>query len=272
VKKIFLTALRYVPKLTEVMCINFGRHSIYKCSTFISHQMSGILIKKVKYISCYLLCIGALSSCSSFRCNIAIHEVAYIQKNGDGKFEIVVDLRKAEKAIKFERLISRSKSEYIQELIYSALQVTGRKLKKIPGIGDISIAYDPKMLYFSLSFLFLNIESLNKAMGKINGHLDPPHLIYFKKDHNSFIRIDTRSIVKLIEYYQLKDDSHIASFDLKTFFKNITYQTIYSFDREIQRVTNPSAVISDNRKMVILKRHLLKEAEKELSISNEVFF
>lgn len=38
----------------------------------------------------------------------------------------------------------------------------------------------------------------------------------------SLVQVDTRSITKLIAYYQTWDDSYIASFDLETLLKKIT--------------------------------------------------
>ena len=88
----------------------------------------------------------------------------------------------------------------------------------------------------------------------------------------SFVQVDTRSIAKLIAYYQTQDDAYIVSFDLEMFFKDITYQFVYSFDRAIKETTHKLARITKDRKRVILEQHIFDEQERELSLSNKVVF
>ena len=128
------------------------------------------------------------------------------------------------------------------------------------------------MLHFKLRFHFKNMHALNGAMRKIYACLDHPRLVYFKMDAHHLERVDTQSIAQLIAQYEEKDDSYIHSFDLKTFFKDFVYKTVYSFDKEVKHVSNKRSRIAQNRKRVILKQCLLSEEDKRLSLGNKISF
>lgn len=230
-------------------------------------------MKKIQRLVGYLLCVLTLSACQRpFECGFDIYEVAHFHDDGTGKLEILVDLAKARKFFRIERYINRSKAGYTQMLVKKAVQDMSRRLRKVGGISKVFTAHDKHVLHLKLGFHFNSIGALNKAMRKIHAHVGRSRLIYFKMNQKSLVRLDPKSIVRLVERYQRRDDSYIASFDLKTFFKDVTYKTVYSFDKEVKKVTNKSAIISRSRRMVVLQHHLLREKERSGSISNQIFF
>lgn len=227
----------------------------------------------IKRIGSYVFGILLLTSCGNFlKFGVDVYEIVHIHENGSGEFEIAVDLRKAEKFIDIAEYLAKEDPKFAQLAVHRAFRKTAKRLRRVPGIQKISTARDAKMLHFKLSFHFANIKALNRAMRKIYTHVDAPQLSYFKMNRKAFIRLDTRSIANLIKYYYEKDDSRIRSFDIEAFFKDITYTLIYKFDRKIKRATNRLAQVSRDRKMVVLKQHLLDDEERELSFSNKVIF
>ena len=214
-----------------------------------------------------------LSSCNKFlQSHVELHEIASISKHGSGRFKIVVDLSKLKRLIAIEKFTTLNKISYTQSLVKKAFQTTGRRLKTISGISKLSITHDQAMFCFKLSFHFNSIKSLNRAMHSIYADVDDAHLTYFKMDSHSFVRIDTQSIVGLLTYYQVYDDSAIESFGMNNFFNNVTYTTTYFFDRRIKKFTNKLAKISKNRKVIKLFSPVFAESLQDLSISNKIFF
>ena len=230
-------------------------------------------MNKLQRLGRYLLLLLIFSACQKpFEFGFDIYEIAHYHNNGAGRFELMVDLTKARKFFRIESYINRSKPKRTQTLIKKAFQDIHRRLRGVQGISRISTAYDKQMLYFKLSLHFSSIRALNNAMRKISAHADRAKLTYFSMDRHSLVRLDVQSIVGLGEYYQARDDSYIASFDLKTFFKDVTHRTAYSFDREIKKVTNQAATISKSRRVVTLQLCLFNEKEGASSIGNQVFF
>lgn len=230
-------------------------------------------MKQRQHLGKHLLWLLIFSSCGKlFEFGIDISERAHFHENGSGHFVLVVDLSKAEKFIQTASYVATGKAKTIQAIVRRAFQKTGVRLKQISGIDHVATGRDATMLHFKLSFHFKSIKALNEAMRKIYAHVDHPRLIYFKIDAHHLERIDTQSIAQLIAHYEEKDDSYIHSFDLKTFFKDFVYKTVYSFDKEIKHVSNKRSRIAKNHKKVILKQCLLSEEEKRLSLGNKISF
>lgn len=247
--------------------------SLSRIKSLFSFQMFHMILKESRRFSYYWLGLLIFSACSNpFGAGADVYETAYIRSNGSGRFEIAIDLNKARKFINIARYFNRDPAACTQTTVHKAFRKTAKRLKRVPGIKKIATARDANMLNFKLSFEFSSIKALNRAMRKIDAHVDQQRLTYFKMNSRSFVRIDTRSITKLIAYLQSHDDSSVTSFDLETFFKNSTYQFAYSFDKTIKRTTNKLASITSNRKTVILKQHIFDEQERRLSFSNKVVF
>ncbi len=230
-------------------------------------------MKALRNFVVWSVCVLALGACQKpFEFGLDVYEIVHFCKNGTGTLEVAVDLTKAEKFMRIERFINRRKTIRTKQLIVHAFEATGRALRQTQGVSQLKVGHDKHRRHFKLSFRFSSIRALNRAMRQLHAFVDRPNTTYFRMDGRSLTRIDTRSIVKLINHYQAQDDSFIASFDLRTFFRHISYKTAYSFEQPVRGVSNKFAVISKNRRVVILKHHLLNEVGQGLTIGNRIFF
>ena len=235
--------------------------------------MPCVILKKPQPFSYYLLGLLMVSACSlPFKAGIDVSEKAYFHNDGSGQFTISVNLAKVERFIKMASYYHRDPSRCTRAAVHQAFRQTAKRLKRVPGINKVTTARDSKALRFKLRFEFKNIQALNRAMRKICAHVDKKGMTYFRMSDRSFVRVDTQSIAKRLATHQTYDDSHVTSFDLDTFFKNSTYQFVYSFDKNIKKHSHKLARITQDRRTIILKQCIFAAREKNLSFSNKIVF
>ena len=218
-------------------------------------------------------CLLLLSSCiSSWQLGFDIYERAHIREDNSGKFEISIDLTKIRTLLKIENIITQS-SNPPNLIIKNNFLALKRHLSTLQGIRRVSTAHNAELLYFRLHFYFDNIVALNNAMSSIFKNVAPPNFVYFKKRGRLFERaIPEKSMMSLLKYYQERDSSSVASFDIPFFFQDGTYTTLYSFNRVIKKVINPLSKILKGQKALMIQCYPFDEQNNELSISNKLLF
>lgn len=220
-----------------------------------------------------LALVLTLSGCShplSFGIDIIEH--AHFRPNGSGKFSLIIDLKKCRTFISLAKYISRRHAGLTQAILRRAFRRTKLTLKQVVGVSQVNAAHDPELLYFKISFHFQNIQALNRAMQAMHAYVDQPGVRYFHLDGHSFARVDPQGTLKLIERYHQQDNSCVASFDLRTFFRSATYTTSYLFDRRVKSVSHPQAKLSRSRKRVVVEHCLFCPRGRKLSVRNKVMF
>ncbi|MCG8340221.1 MAG: hypothetical protein MI674_02995 [Cytophagales bacterium] len=228
---------------------------------------------KENYLRSVFFCLLTLSSCSDlFDPRINFMEYAHIHEDGSGKLELALDLNGIRTFINIAGEFSEGVTTFPTTTIKDTFVNFREKVAKLKGVDSITMAHDQKMLYFKLSFNFNSISTLNNAMNKIYEGINPPNFVYFKMDEQTFERIDSRSVLGVLEHYKKEDDSFVAGFDLNLFFKNMTYTTIYSFDIPIKKATNPLTELSEDQKTSFVQHRILEEEERDVSINNKLFF
>lgn len=222
----------------------------------------------------YIVLLLSLSSCSHpFDFGIDIIEHAYFRRDGSGKFSLIIDLKKCRMFIYLADYISQRHTGIVQAILQRAFKRTKQHLQKVNGVSLVTAAHDPTMLYFKLSFHFESIKALNAAMQAIHTGVDQPGMQYFHLDQHTFARNDPQGPLKLIEYYQKHDNSYVTSFDLRLFFRNMTYVTSYLFEgREVESASHPRAKFSKSRRRVVVNHCCFCPEGKKLSVNNEIVF
>ncbi|WP_342265519.1 hypothetical protein [Cardinium endosymbiont of Philonthus spinipes] len=201
-------------------------------------------------------------------------EKAHFNEDGSGQFSIEVDLTKTSKLISVIKYLNKDyKSEGITKSIgYKAFSKAQERFEKIADISQVSVSYNEKMLNFQLAFRFNTIQALNKAIRKINKGLDPSKITYFSLDDGLFVRQDVNGVAQKILFYQQYDNCLIKSLDLASFFKETTYTTIYTFDKEIESFSNPLSELTKDKKAVRITHYVFAPDQIEESIGNRVHY
>jgi hypothetical protein len=230
-------------------------------------------MKKLRYLSGYLLCLLTLSSYTNpFEYGLDIFETGHIHNNGSGNFEIAADLTKAEPLIKMVGLLTNIVPDIATISVQEVFLEVANSLKKISGISHVAATHDEKQLHFKLSFQFRSIKALNRAIRQLYTHAEHPGCTYFKMDHRSFKRVDTQNFAQLSAYYHAKIDPKIANMIPPKKLNVVTYHLAYRFDKKIKTTTHTLASISEDRFTLFLEQPLFDACEKEVSLSNEIIF
>jgi len=223
----------------------------------------------------YLLFLSLLATLSSNKLlgnSIELHEVVHVHDNGSGQFSIAVDLIKAEQLIKVVSLLAQTTPDISKECVQSVLSKLADSLKHVSGIRKVAATHNDEMLHFKLSFHFSSIKALNRAMRKLYTHVDHPGCTYFKMNHCSFERVDTKNMAELLSHYYAQADSQIIKLIPKTLLNAVTYNVSYRFDRKIEGTTQPLANITEDGCTLLLQQSLFDACEKELSLSQRIMF
>ncbi len=210
---------------------------------------------------------------------VGIYETAHIHANGSGRFEIATDLTKVEQLIKLACFLADVTPEDTKKSIQEACSMAAHRLEDVPGVKNVTTAYDAKSLSFTLRFQFNKISALNEAMRALYALIDHPGATYFKMDRYTFSRTDTINTAQLLAHYrkradkQRKDASTQAEgLMMKNILNVTTYNITYSFDRKIKEATNTLANISEDSRKIILTQSLADACAEELFFSNKVIF
>ncbi|TSJ80647.1 hypothetical protein [Cardinium endosymbiont of Dermatophagoides farinae] len=231
--------------------------------------------RKVGFIVFVLLFFFQSPAANSFALGVDFIERAHFKEDQSGQFSIEVNLKKINKLIWFIKYLNKDyKHQGITKSIgYKAFSNAKVCLEQIPDISHVCVNYNEKMLSFELSFAFNTIDALNKAMRKINRGLDPAQITYFSLDDGLFVRQDVNGIAKKVLFYQRYDNCLIKSLDLASFFKDTTYTTIHTFDKEIERrPSNPQSELTKDKKTVRIIHSVFAPDQVEESIYNCVHF
>lgn len=209
---------------------------------------------------------------NSYALGIDFVERTYFNKDGSGIFSIKVDLTKTGKLISIIKYLNKDYEGITKLIGYNAFYAAKKRFKKIANISDVRLKHDEAMLKFTLRFAFKNIKALNEAISKTNEGLDPTNITYFSFSDELFVREDANGIANKLLFYQKHDNCLVKSLDLASFFKDITYTTIYTFHNKIIDFSNPLSELTKDKKTIRVAHHVFSVDETEDSISNRIHF
>ena len=219
------------------------------------------------------LCILFYTPFKGYALGLDFKEKVYFYKEGSGLFSFKVDLSKSKFFIGLMKYLKHDYNTLDKFIGYNIFKTTKKNLKSVPGIKNVSIINDAKLLSFIIQFEFDSINALNKAMDQINQNIHPDiKLNYFRFEDEIFVREDINGIVKKLIHYQAYDPSLIKSIELSSFFKGMTYTTVYTFPRKIKQASNPCSEISKDKKSIRVMHHILSPDQVKDSISNRIHF
>lgn len=239
--------------------------------TFSIHMSS---FKKILYRwLTYTLLISLFSGCTHIlNFGFDYFELAHFHKNGSGKIEIIFSMDRAQKLIALGERMIPEYIEFVHSFIDDTYADAAKRLASVPGISKIVHKHDQHTSHFGLSFHFKSIKALNKAMEQVL-KADLPGMTYFQLNERKFVRTySPNRMGKLLEVYRQNDDSLTKSFDLSFFFRNMRYITQYSFASEINKASNPLAMISEHRKRITVIGNMLDANDKVTLTTNQIIF
>jgi hypothetical protein len=152
----------------------------------------------------------------------------------------------------------------INSYIYAAEEA----IKKVPGISQVQYHTDYENYIFTCSFDFDSTANLNKALNIVSKEVSTnknfPYWNIFSSTEQSFVRNKT------------PDDSISAILaerkKLLELIPDASMTSIYRFQKEVKSISNPKAMISKNKKAVMLKQNVTEILLNPIIFTNTINF
>lgn len=135
------------------------------------------------------------------------------------------------------------------------------KLRNKEGITNVEFLIDEKTDNYFLSYDFTNTKDLNNALYGKKGFFSPS---YIKISEHKFKKLNFAPWLK--KYFK-KEDIQVLDDEI---LEIITYQAIYYFPREVIRVKNKTARLSDDRKTVSQSYQAADIIENKVNVGNKI--
>ncbi len=216
-----------------------------------------------KYLFTGLLCL-LLSGCFEI-----IEEVSYKGKD-NGTFSLTANCSKSKTRlktlIKLDTFmgVKIPRNYEIDGYIYNATQA----IRTTPGTSNVNSNMDMENFILTLTFDFDKTETLNKALNNaantINRHKDLAYMNVFSFDNTTFTR-------NQIPAKGTANTDTVRTAALKL-ISDASITSIYRFTTEVKTTSNKKALISKNKKAVMLKQNVADIVIKPELFTNSITF
>jgi len=210
-----------------------------------------------------------LSSFLFTSCFDIVEEIS-LKNNGSGKIKATVNLSKAKTKVASLLLLDSVNGMKIPKevTIKKELNTVVGLLKKTAGVTNVKSSLDFTNYIASIECDFANLKALNSFTQTISNHFKIKISGYTSYTYDDTKRIFTRGYSHsrdlLTQWNKLDKDS-------KKSMESSTYTGIYRFESAIKSQQNSQAIISPNKKAVMLKTSIPSLAQGNINLSNKIF-
>ena len=234
-----------------------------------------------RFLSIFLLLLLSLSVSGCFE----IKEVLSINKDGTGKYSLVMDFNQSKAIFQMILEMANSESSFTSELggnplngLDSGFQEMSAYINSLQGISEAVSIRDENSFKFGMSFKFENIESLNLALAEMDASdLKTNYRPYYqyskgRLEKSDFFNLENLGKEILSEDLQksLGEDSY--SQQLKDLSASVNYSIVIRTDGKIRRFSNEDAVLSQDKRELVYSKTLKQLMGNGIDISNEIRF
>ncbi len=127
-----------------------------------------------------------------------------------------------------------------------------KAIKETPGVSLVSKTVDFENFIFTIRFDFDKTATLNNALNNAARNISPEKELAFQSIFGSTLNIFIRN--------KIPDDSLAAKLNIYNkhleLIQGASIRSIYRFPKEVKGVSNSSALVSKNKKAVMLKQNI----------------
>lgn len=220
------------------------------------------MIKKT--LSIFLIVLVALSTSSCMN----IVEKLFFKANGSGTYSMTVDMSGMAEMIKSFGGSDDDMAESLNEAESEFSDVIA-KLEAIEGISNVEQVSDKENLTFGITYDFASVKALNMALSE-NYHdeeSDGPEVIqktFYTRSKNSIVRTSVDPMLEAMDELEGED-----MMGMEAFFKDMYYEFIMEFERDIKSVSNED-YLTEGKRSVNLKRYFFKKEDQKKQVGVEV--
>ncbi len=205
-------------------------------------------------ISVFLL--TATTGCFDFYEEITYH------RNGSGTYLFKVDMSELKDMVDLlsEMGDDSTKAENGNSMANSfgelehAFDDLAGKARHIEGISGFRAINDTSKYIFGFSVDFKNLTALDLFLHEYSKEI-PSYVKTFEGKRRKLIRNKEGTIAAAMAN-ALASDEFKDQKEVLALFEDVKVHTVFNFDRKVKSVSNPAAVISANRKQVVLDYYL----------------
>ncbi|MCB0661821.1 MAG: hypothetical protein KDC24_03695 [Saprospiraceae bacterium] len=223
-------------------------------------------MKSLKWLFLVLMGSTMLTSCFDI-----LEEVTY-HKDGSGEFRYVFDMSGLKPMMDMVAAMDTT-GEMSMDTLSSLSREFASKVDGLAGISSIEEINDEDAFTYGISFKFANLDALNAAVNQLtegpgigSGEED-----LFGGSKKKFSRLDAGKISGLFDEIMGEAGGENAEMAMM-FFKDVSYTTVYHFDKKVKSMSNDKAELSDDKKTVTMKYYIFDEERggKNASVANTI--
>lgn len=193
-----------------------------------------------------------------------------MKKDGSGVVVYTVNLSQSASVIKpiLEKGDYNGNKIPTKDQINKEIEKVRTTIASIKGMSNVRINSNYDKLVFTASGAFDNVETLNKAFNKLaetNKEVKIQRVNNYTFDQSKFSRLNQFQI-------PANEVSSAKEKGLFSLLNAASYACIYKFENEIQSVSNRNAMVSPNKKSVMMKIKITDFLEGKTNFANDILF
>lgn len=223
-------------------------------------------MKSLKWLLLVLMGTTMLTSCFDI-----LEEVTY-HKDGSGEFKYVFDMSGLKPMMDMVAAMD-STGEMSMDTLSALSREFSSKVQGLAGISDIEEIKNEETFHYGVSFKFDNLDALNAAVNQLTEGpgISTGEADIFDGSKKKFIRLDAGKISSIFDEMMGEAGGENAEMAMM-FLKDVSYTTVYHFDKKVKKMSNEKAVLSNDKKTVTLKYFIFDDDRggKNATIANTI--
>ena len=208
---------------------------------------------------------------------IQITEEVFIEKDGSGKYQMIVDMEQMQEMMDMFKALGADSSKENVDLggaAFDSLQNSMGDLSGVPGISEFT--KEKKGNTVIISFRFRDVKALNDAMRKRSEKTANREDLYVYTPGNFEFRDTTVFGLGDLDGAMKgadggSDSTAMAMEMVKGLMGDMTYTTIYHFPGQVTNFTNKDAQLDADGKTLRLKINMF-DKDKQATLQNKVTY
>lgn len=220
----------------------------------------------MKYLFSFLT-LGLLFSCTSC---IEIIDDLSINEDGSGTFKYTVNISSSKVKLNSYLALDSLDGKKVPSLdeIKSYVDDVVSSLKTQEGISNLTIESNYTDFIFKLKLDFNSVENLQAAIKAVAQENSKKR--YLEELNHNWLEYKDGSLARSIPKMNIERSKHLSAEETKL-LKEGTYTSITRFDQEVDRFKNTNAILSKNKKNVMVRTDTYSLSQKTQLLDNTIY-
>jgi hypothetical protein len=192
-----------------------------------------------------------------------------LNDNGSGTYKLTYDMSASKDMINMMRSFTAGTEDDITTS-FGGFDEGLDDIEAKPGISNAEVIADSVNYVFSLKFDFDSISSLNDVLAEILSDENGSGVAAFTYSGNELVR-NHDSDMKSMLIDDEEDDPRFEEMMMLQ-YKDVSFTTIYHFNKRVRNVSNDLAEIKNNGRTVEMKLYLFRPEFADKTFENRIRF